>query len=538
MYFERIQNNLNLNKITPYRVVCSLFLLFLLSSCANIQDITGGPEDSKPPALLKELSSPDKQINFSDKTLVFHFDEWIRLDNPAIHIKISPSTIHPLQYKLKGKKLQITFDENEELLPNTTYNIYFGECIKDITKNNVLLNFKYVFSTGSFIDSLGISGQVIDAFTLDPKEKVLIGLYSNLQDSAIEKLKPLYYTWSDKNGVFSLDNIANGRYNIFAISDKNQNYKLDLRTEPMAFFDSSLVLSGNNFQNIILRMNEPKLPLLVKDKVLAPGYTKLVYNRPAEEIQFISAVPGSLIVYQTRDSISIWNSGTADEKVIIRSDELLDTLICPMHKMTEDSIKFSVKRMVNKWLPSDYPVIESFIPFDKVDPEKIIITDSLVTIDSLLIDPDHPQRIMLKGNFKPGQDIQIILLENALINLFGQGNQLDSLRFSVYDYKSLSSLQISLDSFPIGQKFILELIKDKLIIKSSILKFNDISVKMNFNEILPGIYRLRIIEDKNGNGVWDPSDFEQKTQAESIKYYPIPELRANWDVKANINYHR
>lgn len=538
MNLEQVLTNMKSNYTTSCRLIGIIFYLALLIACANIQDITGGPEDLKPPNLLKELSSPDNQINFSDKVLVFHFDEWVKLDNPANHIKISPSTVHPLQYKLKGKKLQITFDENEELIPNTTYNIYFGECIKDITKNNVLLNFKYVFSTGHYIDSLSISGQVMDAYTLEPKEKVLIGLYSNLQDSAIEKLKPLYYTWSDKKGLFSLDNIANGRYNIFAVSDKNQNYKLDLRTESFGFLDSVLILSDSNIQNIKLRLNEPKLPLLVKEKLVKPGFSKLVYNRPADMIRLVSGKPVDLTVFQTRDSISIWNGGATKEQVIIQANELRDTLYCLVNEPIKDSSKFTVKLMANICLPSESPVIESNVPILKINPEKIFSLDSLTKIDSVSIIQDHPHRIKISGSFTPNQSIQIVLIEDALINVFGQGNKQDSLKFSVYDYKSLSSLQIKLDSFPKGHKFILELIKDKLVIKSSILEFNDLSVKLNFKEILPGNYLLRIIEDKNANGVWDSSDYENKIQAENIKYYPIPELRANWDVKANINYHR
>jgi hypothetical protein len=144
-------------------------------------------------------------------------------------------------FKLKGKSLRVKF--NEPLLENTTYTVYFGDAIVDLSEKNPLLNYTYIFSTGPKVDSMSLKGQVINAFDLVPVENVFVMLYKDNNDtlpldSLPLNVKPYYLSKSDVNGNFQLNGLANEQYLMFAIADLNANYYFDQPTEQIAFLDT------------------------------------------------------------------------------------------------------------------------------------------------------------------------------------------------------------------------------------------------------------------------------------------------------------
>ncbi len=157
---------------------------------------------------------------------------------------------------VKGKKLIIKL--KSELTSNTTYSLNFGNAISDITENNVFPNYKYVFSTGDYIDSLSYAGSVINAFDRTPKENIYVLLYDLFQDSIPLKELPRYVALTNKKGEFSITNIANGDYKLFAINDINSNYLFDLPNEEIGFNSDKISIQKSDSNQIVYLFEEEK----------------------------------------------------------------------------------------------------------------------------------------------------------------------------------------------------------------------------------------------------------------------------------------
>ena len=145
------------------RFFSSCLLILLLYSCATPTTPTGGPRDENPPQIDTTLSTPNFQTRFLKQDISLTFNEWVMLEDVFNQVIISP----PLQFKpeiyIKKKSVIIKWDERETLRENVTYTFNFGESVKDLTEKNPAEKLRFVFSTGDFIDSLTLSGKVVDA---------------------------------------------------------------------------------------------------------------------------------------------------------------------------------------------------------------------------------------------------------------------------------------------------------------------------------------------------------------------------------------
>jgi uncharacterized protein (DUF2141 family) len=217
----------SLTQLFSYSLILLLFI-----SCAQQVSLTGGEQDVKPPAILKQ-EPPNYTTNFNASQIRIYFDEYIVLDNPSENFLISPPLKNQPEYTLKKKSLIINL--NNELAENTTYIITCNQGIKDLTEGNFLPLTSFVFSTGDYIDSMSLVGTVKDAFTMQNEEKIGVILYKQDEDSALLKDLPYYYVTTDKDGKFMFTNIADGEYQLYALMDKNRNYLFDQKDERVAF---------------------------------------------------------------------------------------------------------------------------------------------------------------------------------------------------------------------------------------------------------------------------------------------------------------
>ncbi|MBU1368328.1 MAG: Ig-like domain-containing protein [Bacteroidetes bacterium] len=221
-------------------ILSGLILGFLLHQCANPVTPIGGPKDEDPPQVI--ASNPaNYSINFKEKSIEITFDEFVKLSNTQKQVLISPPLKTNPEYRLRGKTLRIRFEE--ELLEETTYTLFFGDAIGDLTENNPLSGFSFVFSTGSVIDSMSIEGIVRNAFDLVPPEEAYVMLYDSAPDtipvdSLPYLLRPLYVARTDAEGHFRLANLKDTAYKIFVLSDMNSNFRYDMPGEKIAFLDS------------------------------------------------------------------------------------------------------------------------------------------------------------------------------------------------------------------------------------------------------------------------------------------------------------
>ncbi len=220
-------------------------ILILIQGCARVGRPTGGPIDHNPPSFLS--SDPSyRSTNFQDDEIIIEFDEYLRLKDPNQQVMISPPVKKKPLVREREKTIRITF--NEKLQENTTYTLNFGKAIADLNEGNALPDFEFVFSTGNTVDSLSLTGKIMDAFTNveDKKAPFYVMLYENSNDSAPYISLPNYFGKANEFGLFAVNNIHPGDYRVVALEDKNNNYLYDKGLERIAFLDSALRINAGN----------------------------------------------------------------------------------------------------------------------------------------------------------------------------------------------------------------------------------------------------------------------------------------------------
>jgi hypothetical protein len=220
-------------KILNWIQLC--FVCLVLAACANPVAPTGGPRDTDPPVILH--SDPENgSVNFDAREIRIWFDEFIQLRGLSQKFLSSPPFKKVPETRIRGKSLIIRFEE--ELRPNTTYTLFFGDAIADFNEGNSIPNFRYIFSTGPMLDSMELSGKLVNAFTLKPEKEVFVMLYDIYEDSITLQERPYYISRTNEEGQFHFTNLRNIPYKIFALRDVNANLIYDMPNEEIAFIDS------------------------------------------------------------------------------------------------------------------------------------------------------------------------------------------------------------------------------------------------------------------------------------------------------------
>jgi len=237
-------NYFSINTFSVRRI--SLYLLIIVvaaiaNQCANsITKPTGGPKDVTPPTVL-ETYPENGSAKFTGDKFSVKFDEFISLENIQQAALISPPMEELPDFRIKGKTLQVKF--NEELKPNTTYSVYFGDAITDITENNPVSNYTYIFSTGDYVDSLSLYGTVTEAFTHLPVDGAFVMLYKDNNDTIVFDslpyyVVPYYLSKTNAQGRFQFSGLSDEEYLIFSLLDQNSNIIFDQPAEQIAFLDT------------------------------------------------------------------------------------------------------------------------------------------------------------------------------------------------------------------------------------------------------------------------------------------------------------
>jgi hypothetical protein len=233
-------------------------VLSVIYGCAKVGSPTGGAKDETPPEII-ESKPVNYSTNFNSKRIEITFDEYIQLKNIQQELLISPPLKERSENRLRGKSLIV--DLNNELKENTTYTLNFGNAITDNNEGNVLANYEFVFSTGDHVDSMSVTGKLVNAFNLKPEEDpVLIMLYENLADSAPYIDIPSFIGKTNKDGSFAVNNIKADTLRIFALKDANSNLLFDASNEKIAFIDSSFILSPELIETTLYYLADSLLP--------------------------------------------------------------------------------------------------------------------------------------------------------------------------------------------------------------------------------------------------------------------------------------
>jgi len=459
-------------------VLTALSMLLGLVRCGQPLPPVGGAKDTLAPVLVKAMPK-DSMLNFQGNKIVLEFDEYIQLDN-NLQDKLVFSPVPKIQPQLEARLKEITIRLKDTLQANTTYAIDFGDAIKDINENNPLKNFRYVYSTGAALDNNGLSGRVILAETGKPDSTLVVLLHRNLDDSAVAKEKPRYYTRLNGKGEFNFRNIAAGTYRVFALKDAGGAFRYDSKQQVFAFLDSSVELKGQAGAVVLNAFQAaPELP---KTPAVAPPPAK--ESKSTKELDKRLKITTSLENNQ-QDILRPFNLNferplkTVDSTKIFFTDTTFKTPL--PFKLTPDS--------TNTKLVLDYPWTENTIY--KLILEKDAISDSL-------------------GN---------TILKNDTITIKTKRET---------DY---GSLKIRFTQFSADKHALLIFLINSNIAQTLKVDAPEINIKL----FRPAEYELRIVYDTNQNGKWDTGDYWKKLQPEKTVALPKKvNIRSNWDNEMTI----
>ncbi|MDX1753145.1 MAG: Ig-like domain-containing protein [Salinimicrobium sediminis] len=527
-------------KSTGLKILFFLTLILAVSSCAKRGTPDGGPLDEIPPEYIR--ARPENfTTNFDSREIRIYFNEYIKLNDPQRQIIISPPMdprpeITPLGTASKSIRIRI----NDTLQPRTTYTINFGSSITDNNEGNPLSFFTYAFSTGPYIDSLSIRGRVQDALLGAPDPYITIALYevdSTYNDSLIYKEVPRYVTSTLDSTTFQLNNLKQGTYQLVGLRDVNNNYTYEPETDKIAFADEYITIPTDEefdlsiFQELLAGSFER--PSQKSQQHLIFGYRGLIIsdsisieprNVPEEFEAMITKDPA-------KDTLHYWYKPNLERDTlgfIARTPNRQDTLMTRLKTMKMDSLQFTFEPASNLGFHQDIKILPN-VPLVAINDSLVKITDNdtlPVNFTAAYNNWTNEYQISFKKDER--QNYRLIVLPGAFTDFFGRENDTIKSSFRTPALSELGNLIVNLQGvqeFPV----IVQLTTEKGEITAE--QYSTGNTTINFQNIKPGKYRLRLIYDRNGNRIWDTGSFIGRRQPETVLYFPGSlDIRANWDV--------
>ena len=523
--------------------------LFLATSCAKIVAPTGGPKDTIAPKIVLAESSPNYQTNFSADKIELTFDEWIQLNKPTQEVIVSPPLENNLKIELKGKTVIIDLSE-ETLRENATYTFNFGKAIQDYTERNSPKDMRFIFSTGDYIDSLVVTGNVIDNTTNKPAEDVLVMLYDNLDDTIVKTEKPFYFARTDKTGQFQIRNVRSDTFKIFGLVDENFNYLYDIETEKIAFNFENVVVDGNDSiaPNIALELFQPNPTLRrTSNQAKEYGHLRFAYNQVIYDSLAITAEPSFVADYveQIEDTIHFWYTDTVSQRkfYITNNQSYFDTanVSFPLNdkflKMNKRTVlanpNLKQAQRAIKHNPNNPIELIFRHPFYDIDTSKLILLeDSTKTkVKPYFLRFGNSMRnLAVHYPWKPSTPYELTLLPGAIRDIFELENDTILLKYNVDAVENYGNIEITINGLSADSSYVVELLNDKDKLIETFNISNKLTIKQTYKAIPTGNYKLKLVFDTNGNGRWDTGEYPIR-QPETITVGKAEELRPNWDLE-------
>lgn len=511
----------------------------LIFSCANRGNPSGGEKDVAPPVIVK--SEPENfSTNFNGNEIRVYFDEYVKIKNLQKHLIISPPMssqpeITPLGNASKYIKIKI----KDTLLPNTTYSFNFGESIVDNNEENPYPYYKYVFSTGDYIDSLKLKGTVKDAYNFKTDDFISVGLYeidSTYSDSIIYKQKPKYITSTLDSTTFELQNLKAGKYMMVAFKEENTDYIFQPKTDKIGYIKTPISIPSE--ASYELQMYEEQLDFkIIRPKLGADQ--KIIFpfeGTPTKDlnINLISNAPENY-KYRTlrdleKDSLYYYYSPKIESDSLLFSisqETYIDTFTVRLKELKADSL------ILKNYPGNSIKFNETFeiganTPLSKIDTKKI----TLMNKDSIAVPFTHSfdkasnrYQFLFEKNERERYHMQ--LLPGAFTDFFERQNDTIHVQVSTKTEADYGNIRFSLKNakYPL----LVELIKenDGEIAASY---YAETGAPIDFRYVSPGKYNIRIIHDINKNKRYDTGSFLKKQQPERVSFYTKTlEIRAGWD---------
>lgn len=520
------------------------YQIFLVGGCASQKTIQGGPRDSIAPKVLKMVPE-NLTTNFNAKTIVIQFDEYFKLNDQFREFSVSPDMERLPQLKVKKRALEISFQDTLE--KNTTYTLNFGKSIADINENNVLKNFTYVFATGPKLDSLSISGQVVDAVTAEPILDALAFIVPIDRDTIIGKTKPSIYATTDSSGRFTLNNLRENTYKVYALREKTSDKVYQQVSDEIGFLPDSIVLKANVSDLKIKVFKEDPVEFRTNDRKIAPDGTILItWNQKLRQPSVVITDPSNLDASKlvqfskTNDSVRVWLNDLSFDSTkvsILEAGKLLQTVKLTRGKkdtytrtlMPADNLE-SGQLNPNTRLKLTFPT-----PVVSIDKSKIqLLEDSVaVTNFQLLKDSADFLSYFVQFPWDRGTEYEMKFNPGAITGMFNSKNKEFTKSFQLASADDYGSLGLTVKVPEQNKNYILQVVNDKNERISEHIVKRDTT--LNFNNYRAGKYFVRVVYDNNANGVWDTGRLSTRQLPEQIYNEPQElSIRANWDRKATV----
>lgn len=555
-------------------LIVSTFLF--LYSCASIGSPDGGLYDETPPKMLSSVPLLGA-LNSDQSKVVITFDEFIKLEKASEKVVVSPPQQQKPEVKARGKKVVVELQDS--LRANTTYTIDFGDAIVDNNESNPLGNFTFTFSTGAQIDTMEVSGYLLDASNLEPIKGILVGLHQNLVDSAFTTLPFVRVSRTDSRGHFSIRGVKKGTYRIYALKDANQNFFFDQKSELIAFQDSTLFTR----QELRTRMDTTWVDTLTIDTIVERKYTQylpddvllmafteegafqyldrskrerkeLISLRFSTKMKRLPELKGlnfdasdafllektlhqDTLKYWLKDSL-IYNLDTLKVQLNYRVTDTLGNLVSQCDTLALTYKKKQVakkKRKKKEEVKVDFLAIETDIP-NQMD---VYANPSFTFAEP--IQPYDISKVHLAQQVDTlWQDVPFIMEQDSLnIRKYrlkakwkpGESYkvEVDSMAFNGlygrYTDKVKEEFKVhSLDDYStlffnikgVNGPAVVELLNSG---GKPIRQAKLVDHQADFYYLKPGVYYARLYEDTNENEQWDTGCYKERRQAERMYYY-------------------
>ena len=526
------------NNFAVFFILLSLFF----ASCAKRGSITGGLKDTLAPVLRSSFPK-NFNTNFNGKEIKLTFDEYIKLKDINKQLIISPPMkTEPLITPTIATKF-LSIKIYDTLQPNTTYSFNFGQSITDNNEGNSLNQFKYVFSTGSYIDSLSLGGTIKDAYNKEPDNFVSVMLYEmseKFNDSVVYNATPRYITNTlDSLKTFRLENLKAGKYMLVALKDKNKNNKFNSKEEKIGFIKQAITIPNDTLYELELFQEtlpfKTNKPIQTSGNRLYIGYEgKQNFDKSKPEVILKKnglVVPSVVTQMPKKDSLQVWYKSikTDSLSLSVKKGDYNKEYAFKVKDQKKDTLTVTAIQNGNLNFRERF-TLETSTPLVAFDNTKIKLINGLKEAVDFKTEYDaFNQKMFFDFKKVPSEKYEVTLLPGALTDFFDKQNDTLSYKLSTKNVEEFGNLRVKLQNvkkFPV----MIELANDKGDVLAS--EYSEKETAINFDLLEPAIYSLRIIYDDNKNKQYDSGNFLEKRYSEEVVYFSKEiDVRSNWDVE-------
>ncbi len=529
-----LNNQFVKNKLLFLGVLVSVIIV----SCARKGRPDGGPKDEDAPIMMV-AKPPYETIHFDKKNIKIEFDEYIVLKDLTKQLVVSPPLKYPPIITPQGTPSKyINIEIVDTLKTNTTYTFNFGNAVQDNNENNKLESFKYVFSTGSYIDSLKIRGSVANAFKKEKLKSIGVLLYrldSTYNDSIIYKQKPNYVTSTLDSTNFEFTNLREGKYLLLALKEESKNYLFNSKSDKLGFITDTIYLPKDTLVLKPIRLFKELQPYkFKKGKEVVKGKIQFGFEGEKEsmKVQLLSEVPKNFKSFyefeKEKDTLNYWHSPVEKDSLrfIVTNTKFVDTVTVRLRKKKIDSlvVSSSVSRMLHL---NDTLFLESNNPIVSIDTSKFSLVDKDTLAIDFKVEKQSIKKIAVLFKKTPKMNYKFDVLPKGINDLYETTNDTLAYQFKTLTIEDYGSIILDVKKetkYPV----IIELLDKDKVVKT---KYISSSGKIEFDLLEPKEYTVRAIIDENNNHTWDTGSFLLRKQPEQVIYFEKNfELRANWEM--------